>query len=101
MVVQKAVTSEGMAFPLLLGESAAAPACRSAICQAPVHSRKREVIVHAKDPADAQLSPRTPSASELMTSSAPQQKVELELFMGPDNSWGFLSPSVFLPPTAS
>lgn len=46
VVVQKAVTSEGMAFPLLLGESAAPPACGSAICQAPVPSRKREVTTH-------------------------------------------------------
>lgn len=64
-------------------------------------SGRREVLAHAKDPVDAQLTPRTPSASKLMTSSAPQQRVELELFMGLDNSWGFLSPSVFLPPTAS
>lgn len=46
VVIQKAVTSEGLAFPLLLGESAAPAPCRSAICQAPVCSRKREVTTH-------------------------------------------------------
>lgn len=46
VVMQKAVTSEGMAFPLLLGESGAPPACRSAICQAPVCSKKREFTTH-------------------------------------------------------
>ena len=35
-----------------------------------------------------------PSASELMTSSAPQQRVELELFRGPDSSWDS-SPPLF------
>lgn len=46
VVIQKAVTSEGMAFPLLLGESGAPAACRSAVRQVPVCSRKTEFTTH-------------------------------------------------------
>lgn len=59
------------------------------------------LLARAEASMGTYLIPRTPSDLESVTSSALQYKIEFELFMGSDNSWGFLSPSVFLPPTAS
>lgn len=50
-----------------------------------------ELLANAKACVGTYLIPRTPSALELVTSSALQYKIEFELFMGSDNSWGFLS----------
>lgn len=60
-----------------------------------------ELLANAKASVGTYLIPRTPSALELVTSSALQYKIEFKLFMVSDNSWGFLSRSVFLPPTVS